>query len=438
MKEISSLFEGRGWQPIPAHCTRLGAHWPQCRFPLRLWRRGLGRGGRLSHLERDLEFAPQGQTIWRWWSPGLLALLLVARLQAEVTFTSPGLAPTRMDDQGRLVEDWGSITVNVAGAGLPSTAAATLQSIKLDGLIPAAQAQAQYGTIALTLTAFRAPVWPAGLDVLTVRLAETAGRETPVQLSLALPETVRLGLKTVTVGGRVVLGLPVGTRVFQAMRDWGWADDAAALPGWAKPAVECDPAFQNIRAGLGGVPIQYHFKVDPKANVKVVLGFCESHWAQAGQRQVICQVEGTPPQEVDPVARWGQHRPGAILFAASDANSDGRLDVAVLPQPGAPDQNPILNAIWLFPADASPNLEQVIAGKLNATALRCVAVGGSNDQSLYAGGRVEYALKLSANATQELTFLVACPGGSVPLPDQTAWTPEKLRHSAAAVWREWR
>ena len=65
-------------------------------------------------------------------------------------------------------------------------------------------------------------------------------------------------------------------------------------------------------------------------------------------------------------------------------------------------------------------------------------VGGGNDQSLYAGGRVEYALKLPAHATQELTFLVACPGSSVPPPDQTTWTLEKLRQSAAAVWRDWR
>jgi hypothetical protein len=343
-----------------------------------------------------------------------------------------------MDDQGRLVEDWGTIAVNVGGAGLPSTAPVTLQGIRLDGLIPAAQAQCQQGSIGLTLTAFRAAVWPSGLDVLTVRLEETAGQETPVQLSLALPETVRVGLKTVTLGGRAVVGLPAGTKVSQATREWGWADDAVALPGWARPAVECDPAFQNIRAGMDGVPILYHFKVDPKAKVKVVLGFCESFWAQPGQRPVICQVEGAPAQEVDPLARWGQHRPGAILFAASDANGDGTLDVSVLPKPGAPDQNPILNAIWLFPADASPNLEQVIAGKLNAVASRYVSVGGSNDQSFYAGGRVEYALNLPAHGTQELTFLVACPGSSVPPPDQTAWTPEKLRQSAAAVWRDWR
>ncbi len=376
--------------------------------------------------------------ILRCWWACFLPLLFANQLQAEVKFTSPGLAPTRMDDQGRLVEDWGSITVNVAGTGLPASAPATLQSIKLDGVIPAAEAQSRYGTVALTLTAFRAPVWPAGLDVLTVRVAETAGQETPVQLSLALPETVHVGLKTATLGARAVLGLPAGTKVSQVMREWGSADDAVAMPGWARPAVDCDPAFQNIRAGIGGVPIVYHFKVDPKAKVKVVLGFCESFWAQAGQRPVICQVEGAPAQEVDPVERWGQHRPGAIVFAAGDANGDGTLDVSVLPKPGATDQNPILNAIWLFPADASPNLEQVIAGKLNAVALRYVAVGGSNDQSLYAGGQVGYALKLPAHGTQELMFLVSCPGSSVPPPDQTTWTPDKLRQSAAAVWRDWR
>src|ERR1019366_3675553 len=184
--------------------------------------------------------------VWnRWWAC-LLVLVVASRLQAEVSFTSPGLAPTHMDDQGRLVEDWGSITVNVARTGLPATAPASVQSIKLDGFIPAAQAQSRCGTVGLTVTAFRAPVWPGGLDVLTVRVAETAGQETPVQLSLALPETVHLGLKTVPLGGRAVLGLPAGTRVSQATRDWGWADDAVAMPGWAQPSVDCDPAFRNI------------------------------------------------------------------------------------------------------------------------------------------------------------------------------------------------
>jgi hypothetical protein len=392
----------------------------------------------ISHSKAPHSQPTPARAKWRslWFC--LPALAFATALQAEVTFNSPGLGATRMDDQGRLVEDWGTITVTVAGTGLSATAPAKVQSLKLDGTIPAAQAQSRCGAVILTLTAFRSPVWPAGLDVLTVRLAETSGQETPVQLSLALPETVHLGLKTVTIGGRTVLGLPAGPKVSQAMRDWGWADDAVALPGWAKPVVDCDPAFKNIRAGMGGVPILYHFKVDAKSKVKVLLGFCESHWSQARQRPLICQVEGAPTQEVDPLERWGQHRPGVAVFAASDVNGDGTLDVSVLPKPNAQDQNPILSAIWLFPAGTTLNLEQVIAGKLNAVAQRYVAVGGSNDQSLFAGGRVEYALKLPAHATQELTFLAACPGSSLPSPDQTAWTIEKLRQSAATVWRDWK
>jgi len=274
--------------------------------------------------------------------------------------------------------------------------------------------------------------------VLTIRLEETAGRETPLRLTLGLPETVRLGSKTVTLGGRTVVALPTDAKLDQQTRDWGWADDAVAMPGWARPAVACDPAFRNIRAGLNGVPIHYRFKVEPKAAFNVVLGFCESHWAETGQRPAVCRVEGAPSQEVDPLARWGQHQPGAVLFGAKDDNGDGQLEVSVLPKPGAPDENPILNVLWIFPAGQSVNVAQVTAGKLNGVALHYVDVGGENDQSLYAGGKVEYAIKLPPKGTHELTFLVACPGGSVSMPGKWAWTTEKLRQAGREVWRDWR
>src|SRR5664279_590487 len=90
-----------------------------------------------------------GRQTWRCLGLCMLVLLFVSRLQAEVSFTSPGLAPTHMDDQGRLVEDWGSITVNVAGTGLPATAPASVQSTRLDSFIPAAQAQSSCGTVGL-------------------------------------------------------------------------------------------------------------------------------------------------------------------------------------------------------------------------------------------------------------------------------------------------
>jgi hypothetical protein len=169
-----------------------------------------------------------------------------------------------------------------------------------------------------------------------------------------------------------------------------------------------------------------------------MLGFCESHWETSGQRPMTCVVEGASPQPLDCISKCGQHRPGTLQFAARDQDGDGELTITVLPAPGAPDQNPILSAIWIFPAGQTVDATQVMRGRLNAQAVHLVDVGGANDQSLHAGGQAEYTIKLLANGTQEMTFLVACAGGSVPMLESTAWTPEKLRQSAAQVWREWK
>lgn len=373
--------------------------------------------------------------------PLLVALALIGipagKLRAgEVTLSSPGLASSRMDAQGRLVEDWGMVGIKVSGQGT-ETAELKVQAIKLDGVIPAAECKFHAGSIGVTLTAYRAPAWPAGLDVLSVALQESERREAEAQVSVELPETVRIGSRTVTIGGRTVLALPAQGQGLLAAREWGWCDDAVSLPGWARPSVPCDDAFKNIRAGMGGVPILYRFNVEAKTAQTVVLGFCESHWAEAGQRPLVCHVEGAAPQEIDPVAAWGQHKPGALQFAARDQNGDGQLQIAVVTKPGAPDENPILNAIWVFPAKPKIELSQVIDGKLNASARYYIDVGGSNDQSLYAGNKLDYTVKLAPGATHELVFLVACPGGAIGSPERTAWTPAKLREITATVWREW-
>jgi hypothetical protein len=187
---------------------------------------------------------------------------------------------------------------------------------------------------------------------------------------------------------------------------------------------------------MGGVPIVYRFAVPKKGSAQVVLGFCESHWGEAGQRPLVCKVEGAAPQEVDPIAKWGRHKPGALLFLAQDENEDGRLDVCVRPQPGAKDRNPILNVIWIFQPDLKLNLEHVIAGQLNAAALRYVDVGGKADQSLYDSNVLEYQVALPPSGAQEMSFIVACPGASAPNPGRTAWTPEKLLQAAKEIWRE--
>lgn len=367
----------------------------------------------------------------------LLALSMNSALAAEpIPIHSPGFSPSTLDAEGRLVEDWGSVGVTLSGEGIADGPTA-LQAVKLDDVVPAAQATAARGAVRLIHTAFRAPAFPSGVDVLTVRIEEAREQPAEVTLGLDLPANAVVGLRTVRLGGRVVLTLPAESLDSRPLRDWGYCDEAASLPGWAKPAVECDPAFRNIRAGMGGVPIVYRFAVNPKSEATVVLGLCESHWAEAGQRPLSCRVEGAAAQIVDPVAKWGQHKPGVLAFRARDENGDGKLEVVVRAAPGAQDRNPILNAIWIFPAGESPNLERLVSGVLSGAATRYVDVGGDADQSIYPPGKLEYRLELAAGGAQELTFFVACPDSSAPTPDASTWTAAALRRAAIEVWRDW-
>jgi len=369
----------------------------------------------------------------------LLVLALAASAVAAadpVEICSPGLKPSQMDAEGRLVEDWAKVGVKLFGEGV-ADGPIRVEATKVDGRIPAAEALSPRGPVTLRWTAYRAPIWPVGVDVLTVRVEEAAGQPADVTVALDVPAGVQLGPRTARLGRRTVLTLPEEALKEQPLREWGYADEAATLAGWGKPDVKCDPAFRNIRAGMGGVPIVYRFSVTPKSAANVVLGFCESHWAEPAKRPLACRVEGATPQQVDPVAAWGRHKPGALVFAARDENGDGRLEVAVGPAPGASDRNPILSAVWIFPPGDPPKPEKVVSGALSAAAIRYVDVGGENDQSIYPPGKLEYRLKIPAGEARELVFCVACPGGSAPSPDSSPWTPETLRQAAAEVWRDW-
>jgi len=351
-------------------------------------------------------------------------------------FSSPGFPPTAMDDQGRLHEDWGIVDVQLRGEGIEA-GETQVGAVKLDEIIPAVQAVSQLGAVEMTRTAYRAPIHPAGVDVLCVQLKELQGKPVNALLVLDASAGAQLGQRTARLGGRTVLVLPREVVAAQKLLDWGYSDEAVSLPGWARPAAECDAAFRNIRAGMGGVPIVYRFAVPANSAATVVLGFCESHWNAAGQRPLSCRVEGAPDQSVDPVAKWGQHKPGLLTFAARDQDGDGRLVVAVRPAPLAPDQNPILNVIWVFPADAAPAPDKLLAGQLNDAAQYYVDVGGEKDQSIYPPGKLEFPVTLAAGETQELTFLVACPGGSAPVPSRSTWDAATLRRAARDVWRDW-
>jgi len=366
----------------------------------------------------------------------IVAAGVVAAAGEPVSFSSPGFAPTQVDAAGRLIEDWATVGVKLSGEGV-ADGPPVVEAVKLDGVIPAARAVSNRGAVRVTATAYRAPAFPAGVDVLSVRVEEARGQPAKVALALELPAAARIGLRSVMIGGRTVVALSPEAVAQREVRDWGYYDDATPMPGWASPKVPCDPAFRNIRAGMGGVPIVYRFAVKPGSAADVVLGFCESHWAEPGMRPLVCRVEGTPQQKVDPVAKWGQHKPGALLFHARDLDGDGKLQVAVWPAPGAPDQNSILNAIWLFAPGQAPGLDKVVSGVATAAATRYVDVGGQNDQSIFLPGKLEYPLTLSPGGVQEVAFLVACHGGSAPIIDLGNWSTDTLRRAACEVWRDW-
>lgn len=354
-----------------------------------------------------------------------------------VEFGSPASPPSRMEPDGSIVTDWGRLSLRIRGEGIPDTGTVVVSATKLDGVIPAAVARQTLGPIEVLTTAFRSPTFPAGTDVVTVQITNTSSGSQRLSVTVPLPDGARPGRRTVMYGGRVILALPMEIDTRGQMRDWGSDDDSTPMLGWGRPDVDCDPAFRNIRAGLGGVPIIYKFSVQPGSSHDVVLGFCESHWEVAGQRPFVCSVEGASPVTLDPLARWGRHKPGAILFQARDVNNDGKLVVSVLPGPGAPDPNPILNAVWIFPAGTKPNIDQVIRGRMNDLATRYVDVGGTNDQALFAADDITYELEIPAGGSRELVFLAGAAGGSAPMPGKTAWTYETLRRAALEVNRDW-
>ena len=71
---------------------------------------------------------------------------------------SPGFPPSTLDAEGRLVEDWGSVGVTLSGEGVADGPTA-LQAVKLDEVVPAAQATAARGAVRLIRTVFRAPLF---------------------------------------------------------------------------------------------------------------------------------------------------------------------------------------------------------------------------------------------------------------------------------------
>jgi len=356
---------------------------------------------------------------------------------ADLSISVPDMPPSAVDASGDLHEDWGVVGLEIEQPeGVPAIAQRSLPS-PVPSMMKNVTTDTAVGPVLLTSSAYRAPIWPNGVDVLTATIENAADREVRARLRVILPESVSLGERVAVLGGRAVLALPKEPSPLRRERSWGGLGGDVPMPGWGHPEIECDPAFRNIRAGMGGVPIVYRFAVPPGAKRTVVLGLCESHHVQAGERPLLLYVEGAPRAEVDPIAVWGRNIPGCLRFDACDLDGDGRLQIVVAPHPQAHDRNTILNVIWVFSPDIYVDLNDVLRGKLSETAEYYVDVGGERDQSVYEGGALTYDLTLAPGARRELMFLVACPGASVPDPESMDWTSESLQAAANDVWGDW-
>ena len=364
---------------------------------------------------------------------GVFALFGTTLALADVELRSPGFPPSKVADDGSLVEPWGAVRLEIME---PQGARVTDHRAEQAPMTMAVTC-VEAGPVTMTQSAYRAPIWPSGVDVLEAVIANTGEAPAKVQLEVAVPEEMDFGEWIGGMKGQPSLALPAGLQPVREERPWGCTGGVQALPGWARPNLECDPAFRNISAGMGGVPITYRFAVEPGAKRTVMLGFCESHHPSGGLRPVVALVEGTGKQSIDPVDAWGQHVPGVVRFDAADADRDGRLEVIVAPHPRASDRNTILNVLWIFDPDVPIDENKLIAGGLNDRAERYVDVGGENDQGLYKRGDLKYVLQLQPKERREFFFMVRSPGcRSVPAPTLGLWDKTSLRKAAADVWQD--
>ncbi len=361
----------------------------------------------------------------------LAAMLLVAPALSEVIIGAPYAAPSTVNEEGFIVSDFGAFGVRLVGAD------GTFDQQCSQDPGPMVTTSCRAGTVAMTTKAYRSPLWPSGLDVLEVAIRNTDSETARAELAIVGPEGVSWGETEAVVGSRSIARLPEGLEFQRERRTWGCATGSPRMPGWARPNRDCDPAFQNIRAGMGGVPVIYEFDVKPGSEHQVLLGICESHWRVPGQRPVALFVEGAEREVVDPVAEWGPDGVGVLHFPGRDRNGDGVLRVVAAPVEGSPDLNPILNSIWLFSPDDYVDSDEVVTGALNDIAEYRIDVGGDADQDLYEGGDLACLVTLAPSETRELLFLVAAPGASLPAWGEDPPTAGELQRAAREVWAGW-
>ena len=94
------------------------------------------------------------------------------------------------------------------------------------------------GALHCTQTAYRAPVWPRGCDVVTALFENTGESALEARFDLVLPEEAAVGERLAVIGGRTVIGLPEGIDAVRGeKRPWGRVPGVRPLPGWGNLCI---------------------------------------------------------------------------------------------------------------------------------------------------------------------------------------------------------
>lgn len=191
---------------------------------------------------------------------------------------------------------------------------------------------------------------------------------------------------------------------------------ATVTRNWARPAVGCAACFRHVLVGFGQ-PLDFRFTAAAGRKFRVALGLIEGWHAEPGKRPVRVQVEGQPARTLDLVKEHGRNVPVVLQFPAADADGDGQIAVTVHPVAGAEDGNTILSGLWIFPGDAAPTDEEILAGKADALAL--ARMDADHMPSLPRPLRLAWDTGPVA-ASQSFDLLVALPQGDQAKRDLTA------------------
>lgn len=313
----------------------------------------------------------------------------------------------------------------------------------LGGRLPIVITSREGKALSLELTAFAATDPPMDCLRLTVRNRTDQARRALLRFEAGQADGTlgggRVGFRR---GGEVVAlielregaGRPVAAE--QPKRHVFRRQGGRALPRWAKPKGPCDAGFRDIVAGFEQ-PATYHLKVEPDGRYVVAVGLCESHWREPGHRICDLLVEGQKVATVDPVEAHGPDQPFVLAFPAQDRDGDGWLAVTSVANPKSPDQNSIINVVWLFEEDVGKTLaaEDILAGRATARAACYVDCGG--EAQAPGPATLRYRLDLPPRGAATLWARLPAQRPKVAEADELAGLdPANLLEAAEKQWRQ--